>query len=463
MRASAAACLAIAAAPLGAAVAGAPEPGPGGIVPVALAASSNDMFGNGVGNGDDFRTAAVGGHLRLGGLTLALDAAMLTDRVAGTRSDELVAAAGWSFGPAAPRTGWHVGGFAGAGVRVDGDLHGEEVQNAIHRLIGADQVHLDRDPVDRIRPALTASAAAGWLGPAGGGLTGWWGGQLVAAGQWAVGGEAIVEVGPRLSLVGQEGAFWFGGFVRARAGDPAGPTAAATGAHEDGWWFDSGTCVTPFGSGAARWGWQVRASINPETRASLGAIGLVVRPGLGAIGPGLALEHDLGFYNGGGFGVQLRWYPHPWQDAHRQAVVLDYRFGTEPDGLIDLDGPSAQGRAAELRHDQWSLAWEEGYRSPARGGVRVVPWAQAGVGVRHEGAVVATGPGAHAAQAQASAPAARAAAGVRLEWRELLSLGASVDGWLPAWRESACLDGTRLTLNDPGWAVGLHVAAHVAW
>lgn len=448
---------------LHAAVAGAPEPGPTGVLPVASLTSSNDMFGTGVGNGDDFRTAALAGHVRLGGLVLVADAAMLTDRAGGTRSDEAVLAAGWAFGPEKPRTGWHVGGFIGAGVRIDSDLYGQGVQNAVHRTIGAQEVFLDEDPVDSTRPALVGSAALGWLGQASRGMSGWWGGQLVAAGQWAADGQMITEIGPRLSLVGQEGAFWLGSFVRLREGGAPGSTAEATGQHEDGWWFDSGTFITPLRSGDTHWGWQVRVAANPETGATLGSLGLVARPGVSAAGASLALEHDLAVYGGGGFGVQLRWYPYPYQDAHRSAAVLDYRFGTEPDGSLSLDsGPTDNVLGAELRHDQWTVGWEEGYRSPDWSGLRFVPWSQVGAGVRQEGLVV-EGPGARFAQGSATTLVARGAAGLRLEWRDTLSLGASLDGWLPAWSEDLQVGDDNVTLNDPGWAVGLHLAAHIAW
>jgi hypothetical protein len=448
---------------LHAAVAGAPEPGPTGILAVASLTSSNDMFGTGVGNGDDFRTAALSGHLRLGGLMLVADASMLTDRGGGTRSDEAVLAAGWAFGQETPHTGWHAGGFLGGGVRIDSNLHGQEVQNVVHRTIGAQQVHLDQDPVDSTRPVLVGSAVLGWLGQAGQGMSGWWGGQLVAAGQWAEDGQVIAEVGPRVSLVGQEGAFWLGTFVRMREGEAPGTTAEMTGRHEDGWWFDSGTFITPLRHGGTSWGWQVRVAANPETGASLGSLGLLARPGVSAAGASLALEHDLSIYNGGGFGVQLRWYPYPYQDAHRSAVVLDYRFGTEPDGSLSLDtGPADIALGAELRHDQWTVGWEEGYRSPDWSGLRFVPWSQAGAGVRQEGLVV-EGPGAHVTKGRATTLVARGAVGLRLEWRDTLSLGASLDGWLPAWSEDMRVGGDSVTLNDPGWAIGLHLAAHIAW
>jgi len=445
-----------------AAVAGAPEPGPAGILPVAALTSNNDMFGNGLGNGDDFRTAGIGGHIRLGGLVLAADGAMLTDRGGGTRSDELVAVAGWYLGPRTPRTGWHLSGFAGAGVRVDGDLHGQDVQNSVHRAIDVDEVYLTYD-AGSVSPAVTGSAVAGWLGPAGLGLTGWWGVQLVAAGQWAVDGEAIGEFGPRLCLVGQQGALWAGTRLRLRDGEPTGPSVGATGEHEDGLWFDLGTFVTPFGGGTA-WGYQLRSAFNPESRAALGSIGLVVDPGTSPAAAELALEHDLAVYNGGGLGVQLRWHPWPYQDVgRRSAAVLDYAFGTEPDGRLSFDkGPGGMPVGADLRHDQFTLGWEEGFRTPDWSGVRFVPWVQAGAGARQEGVVV-EGSGARFTQGKATTLVVRGAVGVRLVIAEVVSLGGSLDGWLPAWSEDLHAFGETVRLNDPGWAVGLHLAAHIAW
>lgn len=439
-----------------AAVAGAPEPGPGGTFPAAAAATGNDLFGSGVGNGDDFRTATIGGHLAWGRLITAIDAAMLTDRAANRRSDELVAVLGLRAAPAAPRTGWHAAAFAGAGVRADGDLGGQAAQNRVHDAIGAARVHLARDP-RRVRGVATASAAAGWLGEAPV-LTGWWGVQAVAAGQWAPDGEAIAEVGPRLVVLGREGAFWSGVRHRSRAGDPATATAGATGAHEDGWWIDSGTFIAPLGDGGSGWGYELRSGLNLETRAVHGSVGLVFSPGAAAAGPTLDLEHDLGLYAGGAFGVQLRWYPWPWQDSHRSGPVLDWRFGTNPEGSLRFD----EAAGAELRHDMWTAGWEEGWRSPSWSGWRFVPWAQAGIGARREAALL-QGSGARTSVGETLAPALRGAAGVRVAWREVLSFGLGADGWLPAWSSSVDLPGRRVRLNEPDWALGAHVALHVAW
>lgn len=449
----------------GAAVAGVPTAGPAGIPPVLSATTSNDMFANGLGNTDDFRTAGVAAALRWDRLVLTVDGCMLTDRAAHTRSDQAIAMAGVWLGRLDPQLGWHLGGYAGAGIQADGDLGGQRMQNLVHRTIGANEVFLDQDPPRGARAMAGASVEAGWLDamPAGSAMTGWWGLQLVASGTGVADGERVAEAGPRAVLIGAEGAMWLGAYVRAHDGDTAGPTAAATLVHEDGWWIDAGTYVTPLHLGGAEAGWQVRVAVNPETRAALGSIGLVASPGGGGSGPTLDLQHDLALYGGGGFGFQLRWSPFPWQEVHRSALVVDYRFGTEPDGRLRWAADSSGTVDADLRHDQLTLGWEEAVRSPSWSGVRFVAALQGLLGARSEGIIV-EGDGARTRRDQATTGVLAGAGVVRIEFGETFDLGASLDGWLPWWREpvhDAAGGGT--VLGDPGWATGLHLAAHVAW
>ena len=52
----------------------------------------------------------------------------------------------------------------------------------------------------------------------------------------------------------------------------------------------------------------------------------------------------------------------------------------------------------------------------------------------------------------------------RIEFGEILSLGISLDGWRPWWRESLYDQaGGEVVLNASRWTTGLHLAAHVAW
>jgi len=448
-----------------AAVAGAPEPGPTGKFPCAATETGNDILGDGVGNGDDFRTATLGGHYADRGLILAVEGSILTHRPANTRSDELLAIAGWAWGQEDPNLGWRWSGFIGGGVRVDRYLAGDEIQNGLHRGLNVDEVKLTYDDHESYRPAAAGSFAVGWLGvPSALDLTGWWGGQLVGAGQYALEGELIAELGPRLVLVGRDGSYWVGARYHWRDGDPPSATVAATGEHEDGWWINSGTYITPMDWGG--WGYQVKAGINPESRAAFGAIGAILSPGtVPAGGEEMTLQHDLALYQGGGFGVQLRWYPTRMNlgdgvDGRRCAAVLDYRFGTEPDGRLSLDLSADDTLSgADLRHDQATIGWEEGYSSPRCGPFTFIPYAQAGLGARLEG-VVSEGNG---TRAQAVTVVVRGAAGVRVFCGDVFSFGFSVDGWLPARSEEVQLGASTVTLNDSGWAIGFHTAAEIAW
>ncbi len=443
------------------AVSGVPEPGPTGLLPRASISTTNDMLGNGVGNGDDFRTAGVGGHYASRGLVLAIDAAMLTDRNGSTRSDELVATAAWSWGQAAPALGWRWSGLVGGGLRLDRYLGGDVIQNGLHRGINAPEVDAEYDDVNSLAPVLAGSGALGYLSrsrlPF---LTGWWGGQLVGSSSYAVDGELIIEGGPRLTLVGRDGSFWAGARYRWQAGDPVGPTLAATGQHEQGWWVDSGTFVTPVDWGG--WGYQVRAGLNLETLAVNGALGAVYRPGTASPGEEMEMQHDLSVYQGGAFGVQLRWYPTALQlqGSRRPAVAFDYRFGTEPDGRISLDlSPNRIPTGADLRFDQVTVGWEEGWVAPILATVDLVPYLQVGAGGRREG-VVSEGVG---VRAESVAPVVSGALGCRVVFFQTVSLGLSIDGWLPVYSEDVTLGGSTVTLNDPGWNIGGHLAAHIAW
>lgn len=453
------------AAPMAAAVPAIPEAGPSGVLPTFTLTTTNDLLGNGLGNGDDFRTAGVSGAWRLDHVVVAVDGAMLTDRAAATRTDQLTILAGVWLGPLRPRLGWQVGSFLGAGVQLAGDLGGQDMQNWVHRTINVDQVHVAYDPGQGARAIVGASVVGGWLSavPPGLSMTGWWGVQMVAAGTTVCDGEQLWEAGPRLVLVGLESAFWLGTRWRGMQGASTGPTVAATLDHEVGWWLEVGTTITPLRCGGSNLGWHMRSAFNPETRATLGSLGLLLQPGGGPSGASLDLQHDLAIYDGGGVGLQLRWLPYPYQDTRRSALVLDYRFGTNPDGQLDWNNGPGGPAGAEQRHDQITLGWEEGLRSPAWSGVRLTAAIDVSAGVRTEG-VLAQGAGARTLAAHATTGVFRQSGVVRLEFGETLSLGVSLDGWLPWWHESVTNQSAGATvLNAPDWTTGIHLAAHVAW
>lgn len=88
---------------------------------------------------DDLYSFALGFEYERAGLLWSLRENGFTDRAAGLRFDETILSAGVRA-PGLER--WSVFAAAGA-VHVGEGLFGERTQNAVHRLIGADEVFLD--------------------------------------------------------------------------------------------------------------------------------------------------------------------------------------------------------------------------------------------------------------------------------------------------------------------------------
>src|SRR5690606_33721164 len=102
---------------------------------------------------DDLYTFSVGLEIERAGFTLSLREDAFTDRAAGVRFDETYLDVARGF--VAPR-GWNLRLAAGVAHTGHG-LLGERVQNAVHRLIDDDEVHLAyRD--SSWHPHLEASA-----------------------------------------------------------------------------------------------------------------------------------------------------------------------------------------------------------------------------------------------------------------------------------------------------------------
>lgn len=88
---------------------------------------------------DDLYTFAVALELERPGYRLSLRENAFTDRAAGIRFDETYLSVGRDLGRAGP---WSFSGEAGL-VRTGRGLFGEDLQNAVHRAIGGDDVELD--------------------------------------------------------------------------------------------------------------------------------------------------------------------------------------------------------------------------------------------------------------------------------------------------------------------------------
>lgn len=100
--------------------------------------ATNDLLGQG-GGVDDFRTQQVGLVVRLGPSWLAVvDHSILTleDSPEPGRTDQMAASLGYSLVDQVTPDGGRNRLLSGIGVRTNGDLAGDRIQNSLHRLIG---------------------------------------------------------------------------------------------------------------------------------------------------------------------------------------------------------------------------------------------------------------------------------------------------------------------------------------
>lgn len=445
------------AAPLAAAVAGVPEPGPASGLATLSLTTQNDLFASGQGDRDDFRTAGLDTAWSSGRYVLSGAWSMLTDRQSGSRSDQALFLAGLE-GARSWAGGWRAAGFAGAGIQLDQRLAGQGAQNVVHRIVGASPVDLAYDDPRGARGALAASASLGWHDER-------WALELVGAGEAVESGEVVGEIGPRLCLLADGGALWLGPRWRGHDGDPGSGTAARTLDHEDGLGVDLGAWIAPGSWLGHPCGWQARAGYNLITHASSGSIGLLLRPGESPSGVRtILIDHDLAWYGGGGMGVQLRVAPATAPSSGWYGTgLLDYRFGTDPDGRLAWGLGAGDRVTAHVRHDQVAAGGEGGWRTAWDGRLQLAAAVQALAGVRSEG-VVAEVPGAQRLEGRATAPVAAGSAAIRLEIDRVFMLGFSLDGWLPAWSETLAMPGGgQVGLNRPGATWGLHAGGRLAW
>lgn len=125
---------------------------------------------------DDLYTFAVGLEVERAGFTFALRENAFTDRAAGVRFDETYLDVARAFSMS---RGWDVRVAAGVAHTGHG-LLGERVQNAVHRMIDDDEVHLDYRG-SSWHPHLEAAA-----------------GRLAAVGE-------SLELGPRIEIASTPG------------------------------------------------------------------------------------------------------------------------------------------------------------------------------------------------------------------------------------------------------------------
>ena len=453
-------------APAWGAVYGLPEPPTPAPTPTLWLLFSDDFLGAAVLETDDYRTANIGGGGAWGAWRFGLDGSMLTNRGEGgkppSRTDELTASAGYAVLDSEHSDGDFRSLLVfGLGLRVDGNLGGQVVQDAIHDAAGYDRVVLPYDTQTGSDGFVFAHARSLLVPPeelAPLGLFACWGIQVEAAG--FVGTRALRQgyVGTSLVTLGRESQVWLGARFQANHGDERRATATAVAQRESGWWIVGGISREP--------GVSLSAGFNPTHNAVSGTLGLsfdtaIVRPPA----PAKRVDETLKWApHGGSLGVDLRWQP-AWLAASilspRDTVVLSYDFG-----LV----PAHDWHDDKVDFDQLVVGWSPTWPLPTLPLVcEFTGYAAAGVRLER---VLTTGPSPRFARSDiAVAGVAQGELGTRLGWRfddsrawyNQLRLGAALDGWLPVPRATARNGNDRDTYMEPGFAAHLTIGIEVNW
>jgi len=249
-----------------AAVPGTPEPPRPGRMPSLWLSFGNDFLGLNSAeaeHSDDFRTS----HWTLAATACqwvaVADYAMLTDRGAGTRSDELTLTVGRIFTASPHRDEPWVA--VGGGARFAGNLKGQNLQTEFHDLINYEPTEvfsLDYDH-DQWSAAVYAQGSMPWWPHPNGG------GEIVAA--LLATSEQEIQAEIATHLVARSRLFqaqaWCGGRWRGRNGEAAGATAEAVASFERGWWLDFGVSIHFL---------SFQGAYDPRGRESYGTVSIAV-------------------------------------------------------------------------------------------------------------------------------------------------------------------------------------------
>ena len=440
------------------AIAGVPEEPRPGTLPGAWFVWGNDSFGGELGeNTDDFRTNSFNGGLRLGEhWVIAVDYSMLThlDTLPGDelRSDELTMTLGYRHNFTEIPRAWMAGG---AGVRIAGDLGGENAQNAWHDLWGYERVAVNYE--DRASAGV-AYVAGGWayipdldfidflnhrLGL-----------HFSAAALGTTDGEYQGMASVLLAATGRDAAFWLGVRQQFNGGSSLSITAEAVAEHEDGTWL-------MFGTSAGAWFFEGGTDVH--TKATVGRVGFMWQRGGAKAQTQLAeVEGILGLYEGYALGLQYRWRTDWLNDVsgHRAAFMIDYRFGQYPG--VDWYGNNVVVRQPLIGID---LAWVA-----PRDGFQLTPFIYIGGGIREE-RVEITMPGSRFPTARAVRAVIQGGVGLRCQWGSLprdertarYGFSFVYDVWQPL-SDASVSNGTEIGYyQERNAAAGLRMAATVAW
>jgi hypothetical protein len=467
------------------AVAGLPTPPTPMAVPDAWFAFHDDLFGDAILNTDDYRTGGISGGLRYRHWLLGVDGSALTNRdgidespsaasgLPPSRIDQLTATLGYALIDRQPDMEQPLSGMlvVGGGVRVTARLHGQEIQNGIHRLSGFAPLV---EPYDKVHAADGLGFIQGRVMDAPialpGALPGRLGVQLQGDALAAAGRQEQCSGELDVVALGDQGTAWAGGQYRQQGDHVPSPTVGLVAHHEKGWWLVAGIGRSP--------GVYLTAGIDPATRAVDGALGMQIVLDEGPSAPTASaplatrqdvarLDEELRFLPGSGsLGAQVRWEPAAWHVDDlpwRNQVMIDYHFGADsatrpaPGNRIDADQVVIGYAPTIIRPLPWHLVGE-GTLSLA-GGVRVER-------------VETLAAGATYPQATGAAPVVQGGASVRIgcdldgDPRRLINqlrLGVGVIAWAPFWHGEDGNGTSSLRYLAPGIAPVLSLGLVVHW
>ncbi|HYE07831.1 MAG TPA: hypothetical protein VEL07_20105 [Planctomycetota bacterium] len=249
-------------APACASVAGVPEAPAPGALPMGWLNVGNDDLGRCEQSIDDHRTNQTTLGARVdASWVVVFDHAILTDRRARTRSDEITLTVGWlPFGGGeddTPRLA------VGGGLRANGPYLGAEMQNQCHQVQDFRCYDLAYDD-GGVTAVVYVDGVYPWYPLPWAGLE--LHGALLATSHVQV--QADIGVRAILRYDRDQARLWFGARQRANDGDAQSGTARTVDEYERGTWIDYGASWRMF---------ALSGGMNTDDGNTFGAVGMMVK------------------------------------------------------------------------------------------------------------------------------------------------------------------------------------------
>ncbi|MFW5830442.1 MAG: hypothetical protein ACOCXA_09305 [Planctomycetota bacterium] len=455
-----------------AAVPGVPAPPRPGEMPSFSVTFANDLLGL-AENQDDFRTVQLGtmvqidSHWLLGGdlsiFTRRGDDRWEEDAVSREgRIDQATLTIGRTFCATDHETGtcpWLQDSWlaAGLGLRVTGDLGGEDLQNDLHEAIDDNRLDLPYEDTRRVDGLgwFSAASTGSWRNERWLGLIDAWGYWATADALLATNGQFDASIG--LSGLLRRGAFtlWSGLRYEGRAGYDFDDTIEHATDMEEGTYVVVGISSGPL---------SLEMTRNLATDFGVGRISLHHVPDYGTpiTNEAETVSVEVGTATDGfPLLAQLRWSPHPIKDlfGRRQRTSLSVLYG-----IGGTAGSEPDAARREMQHIGGGLDVEIPF-------VADYPWlnmvAGLGVGWREEGLVGEDGGG----EAWAEGPVLSYQLALRgdlsfinpLEGRSNLGVMLGLIGWAPFESETLVFRGSRHQALESAVDLAFGISGSIAY